>query len=164
MIDDPDAALPDLYGELRALAGAQVYGRGATLQPTALVHEVYLRLARRADAFADREHFLAVAARAMRQILIDRARARRTARRGGDRERVDLDGLEIGVTDCDLVALDDLLRQLEAVNPRHARLVELRALAGCTVPEAAAALGVSPRTVNTDWRFVRAWLADALRG
>jgi RNA polymerase sigma-70 factor (ECF subfamily) len=156
-----DAAewLPKVYGELRALAASYFRGRDSTLQPTALVHEAFLRLVKPGAEIKDRGHFFAVAATAMRQILTDRARRRRAQKRGGpDRERVTLSGIPAFESPIDLVVLDDLLGRLAALDERQARLVELRFFAGLTEDEAAEALGVSLRTVQKDWRKARAWL------
>ncbi len=157
--------LPAVYGELRALAASYFRGRGGqTLQPTALVHEAYLRLVRHdAGEIHDRSHFMAVAATAMRQILTDRARRRQALKRGGpERERVTLSQVPSFESPIDLVALDDLLAKLEALDARLARLVELRFFAGMTEEETAEAMGLSRRTVQKDWRKAKAWLAAEL--
>ncbi|MBK9128627.1 MAG: sigma-70 family RNA polymerase sigma factor [Phycisphaerales bacterium] len=159
--------LPIVYDELRRLAGSVFRGQPEdhTLQPTALVHEVFLRLAGRDElAFNDRQHFFRVAAQAMRQLLTDHARAARAQRRGGDRERVFLDsGVAAQPSDeFDVIALDDALTRLAALDERQGRIVELRFLAGLSVDDTAAALGVSPRTVELDSRLARAWLRRAL--
>ncbi|MBL8863789.1 MAG: sigma-70 family RNA polymerase sigma factor [Planctomycetes bacterium] len=167
--DGASARLLELvYGELRALAGA--YGRGQrpghTLQPTALVHEAFVKLVE-ADAreFTDRAHFLAVAATAMRHILSDHARARRADKRGGGLERVTLvEGALAGeARDLDLVALDDALQELSELDARKHRVVELRFFGGLTAEEAARVLDVSLSTVESDWRAARAWLHVRLR-
>jgi len=159
-----DALLVVLYEELRGLARGFFRRRtpGETLQPTALVHEVFLKLTRgcRID-WESRGHFLAVAAKAMRQILANHAERRRAKKRGGDRERVTLAGL--GTTPSpaehiDLIDLDDALGKLAAVSPEQARVVEMRFLAGVSEQEAARALGVSDRTVRRQWRMARAFL------
>lgn len=160
-----------LYGELRALAGSFFRRQSAshTLQPTALVHEAWLRLADNTSSdLRDRAHFLALAGTAMRHILVDHARAKSAAKRGGDRERVAIEGdwgeLAPGRGDdpADVVALDDALSRLAELDGRQARIVELRVFAGMTVDETAEALGVSPRTVDLDWRMARAWLSREL--
>lgn len=174
-IDGDEAAAADLlplvYERLRAVAGSYFRGRAdQTLQPTALVHEAYLRLVAAAERpegaqVRDREHFCAIAATAMRQILADRARRRGALKRGGDRERVALEAVaasEGGGDEADLVALDEALRKLEAIDARRARVVELRFLGGLSVDETARQLGVSPRTVESDWRSARAWLRSEL--
>jgi RNA polymerase sigma factor (TIGR02999 family) len=157
--------LPAVYGELRALAASYFRGRAAqTLQPTALVHEAFLRLTRYdAGEVRDRSHFMAVAATAMRQILTDRARRRYAQKRGGaERERVTLSGLAAGEAPVDLVALDDILTRLAALDERQARLVELRFYAGMTEDETAEVMGLSRRTVQNEWRKAKAWLAAEL--
>jgi len=158
-----DRLFPVVYGELRALAKRLFVGQPAnqTLQPTALVHEVYLRLVDQTQAgWLDRAHFMNIAAKAMRQILTDHARRRRAAKRGGDWARIALDevGADSRQAQIDLLALDEALTELARLDERQARVAELRFLAGLTVQEAAAVLGVSPRTVELDWRQARAWL------
>src|SRR5688572_8330145 len=151
---DPEAAgqlWPLVYAELRQLAGAQMAREkaGHTLDATALVHEAYARLAADAEAgFANRRHFFAAAARAMRHILVENARAKGRARRGGGlrREYPDLDALTAAAPAEDLLALHDALEQLAAHDPVKARLVELRFFAGLTVDEAARCLDISPST------------------
>ncbi len=162
------ALFEGVYGELRALAGAMLRGRqsGQTLQPTALVHEAWLKLGASSGAeISDRSHFMAVAATAMRQILVDHARARSAAKRGGGARRLSMEDVEATSGDSapeDILAIDDCLQRLEALNARQARVVEMRVFAGITVDEAAEALGVSPRTVDLDWRMARAWLSREL--
>jgi len=165
--DATDALLPLVYDELHALA--QSYFRsqpsGHTLQPTALVNEACVRLlGRDGAAWNDRAHFFAVAASAMRQILVNHAQAKRAAKRGGGRARVtlaDTDAVSHPPA-VDLIDLDDALGELQREHERMARVVELRYFGGLTVPEAAEALGVSRSTVEADWRFARAWLLDRL--
>jgi RNA polymerase sigma factor (TIGR02999 family) len=163
-----DELLPLVYAELRRLAAAQLAREapGQTLQPTALVHEAYLRLAT-ADGSAprDRNSYLIAAATAMRRILIDRARARKAEKRGGGRGRADLDPDQVAAPEPpdDLLALDEALTRLAAKDPRKAKLVELRYFAGLTLDEAASALDVSPATADRDWAFARAWLHRELR-
>jgi RNA polymerase sigma factor (TIGR02999 family) len=169
---DPQAArqlLPLVYDELRRLAAAQL-GReapGQTLDATALVHEAYLRLVGPAAeaAFANRRHFLAAAALAMRRILVENARRKRAAKRGGHLRRRDLDPdqLRAPAVSEDLLALDEALSRLAAAEPQVAELVQLRYFAGLTVPQAAEALGVSPRTADAWWAYARAWLLAELR-
>ncbi len=152
-----------IYDELHALAQWQMAREppGHTLQATALVHEAYLRLVGDEEVqWANRRHFFAAAAQAMRRIRIDEARRRRTRRRGGDRQRVPLSEAD-AVSDQDsatLLALDEALKKLERVEPRQAEVVLLRYFAGMTVEETARALDLSPKTVNNEWRFARAWL------
>ena len=156
-----------VYDELRRVAyqiGSD--GVGHTLQPTAVVHEAWLKLAPRLDAVNDRVHFFAVASMAMRQVLGDHARAARREKRGGGRRVVTLDGnvalagnvAQHGALDADLCALDESLEQLASLNPRHARVVELRVFGGLSIAETAEALGVSHGTIESDWSMARAWL------
>ena len=149
--------LPLVYSDLRAMAGHCFRGQRSdhTLQPTALVHEAFIKLARQAGSdWKDRAHFFAVASRAMRQILTDHARGRGTAKRGGDRKRVTLDSAitPIAADDVELTTLSDLLTELEKLDERQARVVEMRFLAGMTVKEVAHVLGVSTFTVEDEWR------------
>jgi RNA polymerase sigma factor (TIGR02999 family) len=160
--------VPLVYEQLHALAERwfKSQPKGATLQPTALVHEAFLRLVDPTGAgFNDRAHFCAAAAVAMRRILIDRARRRATDRRGSGWQRVELDtrsepAIVHGIED--LLALDEALVRLAGLNERHARVVEMRFFGGLTVEEVAAALGVTTRTVELDWRAARAWLKAEL--
>ncbi|MCG8459148.1 MAG: ECF-type sigma factor [Holophagales bacterium] len=164
---DPAPGWSAVYDELRRLARRHVRRDADTLQPTALVHEAYLRLACDPRVVErGRSYFFAAAARAMRQILVDHARRRSRLKRGGDEGPLTL---ETGDGEVDAVALDllDLHRALgvlERLEPRQARVVECRYLAGLEVEETAAALGISPRTVKRDWRLARAWLFRELRG
>jgi RNA polymerase sigma factor (TIGR02999 family) len=175
---DPSAAerlLPLVYDELRRLA-AQKLARekpGQTLQETALVHEAYVRLVGSADTAGGREprwdsrgHFFAAAAEAMRRILIDRAREKRSQKRGGGRKRLDLDALDLATraTPDQLLAVDDALAKLARQDPAAARLVELRYFAGLTVEEAGKALGVATATAYRHWKYARAWLHGELLG
>lgn len=161
-----DSLLPIAYEELRALAAALFAKQSAshTLQPTALVHEAYLRLVdQTAVAWNDRTHFFRVAAKAMRQILVDHARGRGAQKRGGAHQRISLDEVEAATSqDIDLLALDEALNRLAAVDHRLAAVVELRFFAGLSVEEAAATLAVSPRTVEMDWKMAKAWLSKTL--
>src|SRR5689334_9893378 len=162
--------LPLVYDELRQLAAARMAAEapGNTLQPTALVHEAYLRLVGHVDAnrWDGRGHFFAAAAEAMRRILVDAARRKQREKHGGDRDRVDLDAAAPAAPDPrhDLIALDAALTRLAAEDPQAARLVELRHFAGLTVAEAAQALGLAPRTADRVWAFARAWLHRELAG
>ncbi len=163
-----EGLLPLVYEQLRALAGSYFRGQPPdhTLQPTALVHEAYLKLIHNPDGeWQNRAHFCAVAATAMRQILHDRARRRRAAKRGGEARRVPLvDQIEApsAGTPVDLVALDDALERLSTLDSRQARIVELRFFGGLTVEEVAHLLEVSTRTIEKEWRRVRAWLSREL--
>jgi RNA polymerase sigma factor (TIGR02999 family) len=162
--------LPLVYDELRKLAAARMAAEapGNTLQPTALVHEAYLRLVGPADVnrWDGRGHFFAAAAEAMRRILVDAARRKQRERHGGDRDRVDLDAAAPAAPDPrhDLVALDAALTRLTSEDPQAARLVELRHFAGLSVADAAEVLGVSSRTADRVWAFARAWLHRELAG
>ena len=171
MADDRpvDSLLPIVYEELRRLAGAYLRRErpGQTLQPTALVHEAYLRLMKdRPDRWQNRAHFCAIAAHSMRQILIERARARGAQKRGGAQPRVTFDEglLAADSPAVDLVALDDALERLEKIDPEQARLVELRFFGGLTIEETADAMDISPATVKRHWSVARAWLARELAG
>jgi RNA polymerase sigma factor (TIGR02999 family) len=170
---DPHAAeqlLPLVYEELHKLAAQKMAQEkpGQTLQTTALVHEAYLRLVG-SDAeqagWDNRRHFFAAAAEAMRRILVNRARDKGRQKRGGGWQRLELDRLAVAdsASDEELLALDDALQQLALKNQPCAKLVKLRFFAGLTMEEAAAALGVAPRTAHRYWDFARAWLFDALR-
>ena len=164
-----DSLLPIVYQELRRLAASYLRRErpGQTLQPTALVHEAYLRLMKdRPDRWQNRAHFCAIAAHSMRQILIERARARGALKRGGAQPRVTLDeGLVAGgQRSFDLIALDEALERLAQFDPEQARLVELRFFGGLTVEETAEALNISPATVKRHWAAARAWLARELEG
>ena len=157
--------LPLVYDELRHLAAARMAAEapGHTLNPTALVHEAYLRLVGD-QKFDGRGHFFAAAAEAMRRVLVDRARDRNRLKRGGGRQRVDLDRLTglVAASDDDLLGLDEALDRLAQDYPAAAELVKLRFFAGMTLAEAADALGLSDRTADRYWVFARTWLADAL--
>jgi RNA polymerase sigma factor (TIGR02999 family) len=160
-----DDLLPVVYDELRKLAAARLAAEkpGQTLQPTALVHEAYLRLVGD-QAFDGRGHFFAAAAEAMRRILVNRARDKGRLKRGGGRRRVDFDQLTdpAAAPADDLLDLDDALDRLASGYPQCAELVKLRFFAGLTMDEAAASLGLPARTADRQWAFARAWLADAL--
>ena len=164
-----DRMVPVLYAELRRLAEHCLAREdaGHTLQPTALVHETYLRLIdqRRVD-WRNRAQFLGLAAGMMRRILVNHARDRAAAKRGGRGERVSLSLVESpsNQPDVELVALEDALERLAALDGRKARVVELRFFGGLTVPEVADVLGVSVATVEREWSFARAWLYAALDG
>lgn len=155
-----------LYERLRRAADACLRrGPSPTLQPTALLHEAYCKLASNERAvWKSEEHFLATAASAMRQVLTDHARSRRTEKRGGGRERVTLSGVPATDTDqsVDLLVLDDVIGKLAQVAPDLARLVELRCYAGLTMPQIAEIETVSLSTVEKAWKRARAWLSHAL--
>jgi RNA polymerase sigma factor (TIGR02999 family) len=168
---DPQAAehlLPLVYDELRKLAAERLSHEkpGQTLQATALVHDAYLRLVdvEKAQKWDSRGHFFVAAAEAMRRILINRARDKKSLKRGGQWKRVDLDRLA-GVEDAsadDLLALDEALEQLAHENKQCADLVQLRFFAGLTLNEAANSLRISPRTADRAWAFARSWLFQVL--
>ncbi|MCD0457953.1 sigma-70 family RNA polymerase sigma factor [Roseiconus lacunae] len=168
---DPAAAselLPLVYEELRRLASSRMRRENAaqTLQPTALVHEAYLRLIGREHVRWDgKSHFFAAAAEAMRRILIEHARRRNTLKRGGDRQRFEIDRSDgvVNVENADeLLDLDAALTQLAVDEPELAKLVELRYFAGLSVEEAAEVLAMSPRSVKRHWAYARVWLARAM--
>jgi RNA polymerase sigma factor (TIGR02999 family) len=177
-LGDPRAAerlLPLVYDELRRLAAQKLAQEkpGQTLQETALVHEAYMRLLGTKDPAASAEqrwdspgHFFAAAAEAMRRILIDRAREKRSVKRGGGRKRLDIDAMDLATqaTPDQLLAVDDALAKLAREDPAAARLVELRYFAGLTVAEAGKALGMSTATAYRHWKYARAWLHSELRG
>ena len=160
--------LPLVYGELRKLAAAKMANEapGQTLQPTALVHEAWLRLAGHEDQRWDcRAHFLAAAAEAMRRILIDNARRKNAQKRGAGAERVDLDAVELATNTDDtlLLRINDALEVLAREDPPCAELVKLRFFVGLTNEQAAEAMDISERTAKRYWTFARAWLYDQLR-
>jgi RNA polymerase sigma factor (TIGR02999 family) len=168
---DPSAAgqlLPLVYDELRQLAAAKLAQErpGQTLQATALVHEAYLRLVdgQRAQRWSGRGHFFAAAAEAMRRILVERARGKARAKRGGAWRRVDLEGLDVAtaIAPDQLVALDDALARLAALDRLAGDLVKLRYFAGLALDQAAEALGVSTATAYRHWAYARAWLHGEL--
>lgn len=164
-----DELLQIVYDELRAIAGSYLRGdRGKhTLQPTALVHEAYLKLVRSSDAeWRDRAHFRAVASTAMRQILINYAEAKRAAKRGGDAKRVAMDDVDtlLGGGAFDLMGLDEALNDLQSIDARQCRLVELLFFGGLEMAQAAQLLDVSQRTAERSWRQARAWMRARLAG
>lgn len=158
--------MPLVYSELRTIAAGQLRGERTdhTLQPTALVNEAFLRLVDQERVqWSNRSQFFAVAAKAMRRILVDHARRRRAQKRGDNPRPVPLDNVEIAVPpDADLLELDDCLTRLEALDSRQARIVELRFFTGCTMDEIAEVLDISPSTVKRQWRLARVWLRAAL--
>jgi RNA polymerase sigma factor (TIGR02999 family) len=161
--------LPLVYEELRRLAAHKMAQEapGQTLQPTALVHEAWLRLGADAQpAWKNRAHFFAAAAEAMRRILVERARRRTALKRGGGAERIRLDEAEIPLAAAEderLLAVDEVLEQFAAINPRQAELVKLRYFTGMTFEEAASVLGIAVPTAKEWWAYSRAWLAVAMR-
>lgn len=164
-----DELLPRVYDELRRLAHLQLLGerKAHTLNTTALIHEAYLKLVdyRRMD-WQSRAHFYAVAAQAMRHVLVSYARSRNAQKRSGGVVHVAFDeafGVFSEERTEELLALDEALERLELMDARHARVVECRFFGGLTIEETAETLGVSPVTVARDWRMARAWLMDALR-
>src|SRR5437879_11154257 len=168
---DPHAAgqlLPLVYEELRKLAAQKMAQEapGQTLQATALVHEAYVRLVdvEKAQHWDSRGHFFAAAAEAMRRVLIDNARRRRSQRHGGEAQRRSLEGLEAAspASDDELLAVNEALERLHKVAPAKADLVKLRYFGGLTIPEAAQALGISITTANRYWAYARAWLHQEL--
>lgn len=169
---EPGAAeelLPLVYEELRSLARSKLLKEapGQTLQPTALVHEAYLRLVGNEDPGWDgKGHFFGAAASAMRQILVERARRKRADKRGGGRRKVPLDPIEpLSEPPSDeVLAVDEAVKRLERLDPRKGQIVNLRYFARMTTAETAAALGISVGTVGREWRFIRAWLNCELQG
>jgi RNA polymerase sigma factor (TIGR02999 family) len=160
--------LPLVYQELRQLAAYKLAEEkpGQTLQATALVHEAYLRVVGEEDQqrWENRGHFFAAAAEAMRRILVDAARRKRTVKHGGDRVREALDEVAAPESDEELLALDEALHKLAARDPEKAKLVELRYFAGLTGEQAAKVLGISPATADRHWAYARAWLQAEIRG
>ena len=167
---DPNAAealLPLVYEELRRLAASRMAleSPGQTIQPTALVHEAWLRLtAGNSPEFANRAHFFAAASEAMRRILIERARRKLAQKRGRRRERIDLDEVEIAADadDDTLLLVNDALEKLKAEDPRAAELVTLRFFGGLNLEDAGQILGISERTAKRSWAFARAWLYNEI--
>lgn len=168
---DPEAErqlVPLVYGELRRRAGAYLRRErpGHTLQPTALVHEAWLRLAGQDVDWRNRSQFFGMASQLMRRILVDHARRRGAARRGGGGLQVPLEeamGAPAEGDRVDLVRLDEALTELAELDPRQGRIVELRFFGGLTTEETAGLLGVSPATIKRDWTVAKAWLLDRLR-
>jgi len=161
------ALLELAYSELRRQAAGLLAREREdhTLQPTALVHEAWLKVADQTRvAFQDRRHFLAVASQAMRRVLVDHARTKGASKRGGDWSRVSLGGTPDAPLEdeLDLLDLEQALSELERIDERRARVVEMTWFGGCTADEVGEALGISARTVGSDWRFARAWLLERL--
>ncbi len=162
---NPEELISTVYAELRKLAAAKLLREkvGDTLQPTALVHEVWLKLSNASIDWQDRSHFMRAAAIAMRRILVDRARAKQAAKRKAG-QRVELTDVVAPLRHEELLALDAALEKFATAKPDHARLVELRYFAGLTGDEAAEVLDISPSTADRMWRFARAWLQAELTG
>jgi RNA polymerase sigma factor (TIGR02999 family) len=164
-----DALLPLVYDEMRRLAGSYL-GRereGHTLQPTALAHEAYIRLIdQRSVSWQNRAHFMGLAAQTMRRILADHARRRGALKRGGGAARVSLEESEAAADprEVEIQELDTALEDLAKLEPRQARVIEMRFFGGLSIEESAEVLGVSPATVKRDWTLARAWLFRELRG
>ena len=164
-----DELLVQVYQELRKVAAGMMAREapGHTLQPTALVHEVWLRIVGNdGTVWKNRAHFFGAAGEAMRRILVEQARRRHASRRGGGQEALDLDGMQIACTVADEEALDvhDALDKLAAEHPRKAELVKLRYFAGFSLSQAAEALAISEPTAKRDWSYARAWLGAEIRG
>jgi len=161
----PAELLPQVYAELRALAAAKLAGEkpGHSLDATALVHEAFLKLGAE-RSFASKSDYLKAAAEAMRRILVDHARARNAAKRGGGQRRIDLESDHLAVYPQDdlITALDEALSRLATEQPQLAQLVQLRYFAGLTLAQCAEVLGVSSRTADTWWAYARAWLSVEL--
>lgn len=156
---NPADRFPQVYDELRRIAAAKLGGleNGQTLSATALVHEVWLKLDKAQFETENPSHFLAVAATAMRQILVDRARAKLTQKRG-EGKRVELPDLPAPLEDEQIVALDEVLGRFAELMPDHAKLVELRFFGGLTAAQAAESMGISLSTADRMWKYARAWL------
>jgi RNA polymerase sigma factor (TIGR02999 family) len=171
---DPQASeqlLPLVYEELRKLAASKLTQEkpGQTLQATALVHDAYLRLVDQStpQRWDNQRHFFAAAAEAMRRILVERARQKKSLKRGGGRRRVELAGVEQAVSSLacdDILGLDEALQKLSQRDPRKAELVKLRFFAGLTMAQAAQALGISTSTAENDWTYARSWLRLEMAG
>ena len=162
-----DAMLdPAIYSHLRELAGRihQERGGSATLQPTALVNEAWMKVQRHGGEFRDRKHFVAVACRAMRQILVDYARNRLAQKRGGALHRTTVEGIGISSEPVDFLALDAALEELARAKPRAAEVAQLRVFGGLTVAEVAGVMNIGTSTVDRTWRTARAFLGARLQG
>lgn len=159
----------ETYEQLRAIAAAHFAREfpGHTLQPTAVVHEAYLRLAGQKGGWQDQAHFCAMASTMIRRVLVDHARSKSAEKRGGEAARVSLEAAMPAATtrtEVDVLALDDAMNRLEGLNARHARVVELRYFGGLTIEQTSRALGVSTTTVENDWALARAWLRREMEG
>lgn len=164
-----DDLLPLIYGELRSLAGNYLRRERSdhTLQPTALVHEAYLRLVDQTQVnWQNRAHFFGVAAQMMRRILVDHARAHKAGKRGSDYQKLSLDENidKAAERSAELISLDDALTELSTIDELKSRIVELRYFGGLTVEETAEVLGVTPVTINRHWRMAKAWLFGKMQG
>jgi RNA polymerase sigma factor (TIGR02999 family) len=161
-----EQVFPIVYDELRRLARIRMSGEKSdhSLQPTALVHEAYIRLMRQKTDWQDRTHFFAIASSIMRHVLVDEARGRLAAKRGGGAAKVTLDGLQLASPerDADIMAIDEALTRLAELSERQARVIEMTFFGGLTEEETAESLGVSVRTVHRDWATARAWLHSQL--
>ncbi len=162
-----DRLVDETYEHMRRLAASYLQLESATvsLSPTVLVHEAYVKLSKQvSDKYQSRGHFLAIAATMMRRILVDHARARNRIKRGGERVRVvfDEDATIAPSRDNDVLALDEVLEELQLMDPRQAKIVEMRFFGGMTVPEVAGVLGLSTRTIENEWKMCRAWLRKRL--
>jgi len=162
-----DELMPRVYQELRILAARQLRRERAdhTLQTTGLVNEAFLKLVEQDGVqWTSRSHFFAIAATAMRRVLVDYARQRGAQKRGGDAKRVSLDQVQLAVRhDVDLMDLDECLARLEELDPQQGKVVELRYFAGCTIDEIAEVLRISPSTVKREWRMAKVWLRAELQ-
>ena len=156
----PAELLPLVYQELRKLAAAKLANEkaGQTIEATALVHEAWLKLSDASVDWKDKTHFIRTAATAMRQILVDRARAKLTLKRGGENYRIELQDLSAPLPDSELLSLDEALTRFAIIKPDHAKLVELRYFAGMSNEEAAAAIDVSPATAHRMMNYAKAWI------
>ncbi len=165
--DAASKLIPIVYDELRRLASHYLAHErpGHTLQPTALVHEAYLKLVeQKGGNWQDRAHFFAVAAQTMRHLLVDHARAKKADKRGGGMQRVELEHVTLLAAEADeIVALDEALTRLKEMDACQAKVVELRYFGGLNVPEVAEVLGISERTVKREWSMAKAWLYSELR-
>jgi RNA polymerase sigma factor (TIGR02999 family) len=161
----PEELIQSVYNELRHMASAKLQQESPShsLSATALVHEVWLKLADASIDWQDRNHFLRMAVTAMRRILVDHARAKLTQKRGGGAARLELLDIHSPLPDKELLELDEALSKLADIKPDHAKLIELRYFAGLTGDEAAEALGVSPANVDRMWRYARAWLLTEMK-
>jgi len=157
--------LPLLYHELRRLAAAKIANEqhGHTLDATALVHEAFIKLGGD-QSFASKSDFMRAAAESMRRVLVDYARMKRADKRGGDWKRIEMPDVPLSIDDSNLIALDEALVEFAAIDSQAAELVQLRFFTGLTIPEAADALGISPRTADRIWTYARAWLFRRICG